>query len=419
MRSSEAGGTAAGGRAGQETSRRPGRVARAARGVLGAVVVGALILLLLEGSLRLASLARSAPFPTTDYKTRPWHTFDDPHVEVWHVPNTTTVQTKECLQATYSSNRFGMRDRERDLVGAKPRVAVLGDSVVEGFGVSDQQTFTRVLEDSVYDGDVEFLNFGTSGEFGTIQEWLLYRHLARRFGARVVLLVFLHVNDVTDNSWYFWQQLDPGRNRPYLRADGRGGFELFYPHGQGSASPGPRQSRAWRNALMRYSFLWRYWIEVQARYTRPPFSWQELYRSRPQPAWEDAWRFTEEAIRRLAEEVRHDGAMLLVLDCPGPAQISPGLALSIATRPGFDLAAPNLRLQEITRRLGVTYAPLLPAFLRYRDTHHLGPPYFSFSCDPHLSPLGNQVMANAVAEALRETALLPPPRRNALEDDAS
>jgi hypothetical protein len=372
---------------------------------LAVVAVTLTTLALLEGALRIASRFRSAPFASTDYKSKPWHTFDNPLFEVWHIPNASTVHSKECLEATYTSNSLGMRDKERTIAGSKPRIALLGDSVVEGFGVSDEETFSRVLEDHVFGGELEFLNFGTSGEFGTIQEWLLYRHLARQFKPDLVLLVFLHVNDLTDNSWQFWQKLDPSRNRPYFRRNENGALELFYPQGEGVFSPKTRASGAWHNALFHYCYIWRYWVEVSSRYTRAPFEGDGIYRTDPPPMWEDAWQSTEEALRRLRDEVKEDGGTLVILDCPSPVQIIPGAARALASRPGYDIELPGRRLQEITTRLGLTRFSLLPAFLRYRDLHHLEPPYFSFTCDPHLSPMGNRVMADAIAEILRDSGL--------------
>lgn len=71
-------------------------------------------------------------------------------------------------------NRFGMRDRpERSQ--KKPartcRVAVVGSSVVMGFGVGDAETFPHLLEDQLSAGGregtprIEFLNFGTGRSY--------------------------------------------------------------------------------------------------------------------------------------------------------------------------------------------------------------------------------------------------------------
>jgi hypothetical protein len=70
--------------------------------------------------------------------------------------------------AAMTTNRWGMRDRDRSIV--KPlnttRVAVVGSSLVMGYGVNDDETFTRLMEArlnaEINSGsqDYEVLNFG-------------------------------------------------------------------------------------------------------------------------------------------------------------------------------------------------------------------------------------------------------------------
>ncbi len=109
--------------------------------------------------------------------------------------------------AEIRTNSAGFRDREHSL--AKPedvlRVAVLGDSYVEAFQVSQDEMFGAVLEDELnslrFAGDrkVEVLSFGVSG-FGTAQELLMLRHHVWQFDPDIVLLAFLPANDLRNNS---------------------------------------------------------------------------------------------------------------------------------------------------------------------------------------------------------------------------
>lgn len=109
--------------------------------------------------------------------------------------------------AEIRTNSAGFRDREHSL--AKPedvlRVAVLGDSYVEAFQVSQDEMFGSVLEEELnsrqFAGDrkVEVLSFGVSG-FGTAQELLMLRHHVWQFDPDIVLLAFLPANDLRNNS---------------------------------------------------------------------------------------------------------------------------------------------------------------------------------------------------------------------------
>ena len=144
------------------------------------------------------------------------------------------------MEATYTTNAFGMRDQARTKDKARPRVAVLGDSFVEGYLVDDDQTFTRVMQDRVFEGSTEVLTSGTSGFFGTTQQWLVYEHLARD-SPDVVVVAFLNENDLFDCSWAYCKtnhrvgtlphpvHRGPERLRPLL-SGGRGPGRVDEPH---------------------------------------------------------------------------------------------------------------------------------------------------------------------------------------------
>lgn len=109
--------------------------------------------------------------------------------------------------AEIRTNSAGFRDREHSLQKPKNviRVAVLGDSYVEAFQVSQDEMFASVLEEELnsgrFGGDrkVEVLSFGVSG-FGTAQELLMLRHHVWQFDPDIVLLAFLPSNDLRNNS---------------------------------------------------------------------------------------------------------------------------------------------------------------------------------------------------------------------------
>jgi tetratricopeptide (TPR) repeat protein len=90
------------------------------------------------------------------------------------------------------TNSHGQRDRERTL--AKPdgvtRILLLGDSVVEGYGLRESETLSRRLEDLYNDGSTEVLNFGVSA-YCTLAEIELLEVKGLRFDPDVVVLVFV------------------------------------------------------------------------------------------------------------------------------------------------------------------------------------------------------------------------------------
>src|SRR2546428_9591702 len=84
----------------------------------------------LEAALRVVSWIR----PLSDFRvfSKPWMSGNNQYFD-WHLPNAQTEEITDCYRASFTSNRFGMRDKPRTQAGdgSKPRVAVLGDSYVE------------------------------------------------------------------------------------------------------------------------------------------------------------------------------------------------------------------------------------------------------------------------------------------------
>lgn len=96
------------------------------------------------------------------------------------------------IQSFERTNAHGQRDAERTL--AKPagvrRVLLLGDSVVEGYGLPEDKTISHQLEQLFVDGRTEVLNFGVSA-FCTRAEVELLEVKGLRFDPDVVVLVFV------------------------------------------------------------------------------------------------------------------------------------------------------------------------------------------------------------------------------------
>jgi Flp pilus assembly protein TadD/lysophospholipase L1-like esterase len=96
------------------------------------------------------------------------------------------------IQTYERTNSHGQRDRERTL--RKPdgvrRVLLLGDSVVEGYGLRESETISSRLESLYPDGLTEVLNFGVSA-YCTRAEIELLEVKGLRFDPDVVILVFV------------------------------------------------------------------------------------------------------------------------------------------------------------------------------------------------------------------------------------
>ncbi len=146
----------------------------------------------------------------------------------WHKPNAHDEAKASCFDVKYRSNNVGARD-DIDYTAAMPsgNVAVLGDSMVEGLGVPLEATFAHGLK-AAY--GKQGLNFGSAGNFGPLQEYILYRDLVKKIPHDEVVLFFLPGNDFKDND-YRGAGTFNNRYRPYFTQAADGGYSIVYPPG--------------------------------------------------------------------------------------------------------------------------------------------------------------------------------------------
>jgi hypothetical protein len=84
---------------------------------------------------------------------------------------------------------------KREKTSTSPRMLVLGDSYVWGYGVDQERVFT---DPNVHQSGKELINFGVSG-YGTDQEYLFYLREGALFEVDEVVLAFTPYNDVENN----------------------------------------------------------------------------------------------------------------------------------------------------------------------------------------------------------------------------
>jgi hypothetical protein len=96
-----------------------------------------------------------------------------------------------------SFNARGYRGRALTMpkAGDRTRVVVLGDSIAFGLGVSDEETFTHLLD--VRDNGIEAENLAVQG-YGPDQALLVLVHQGLRDDPDVVVLAFCLANDFAD-----------------------------------------------------------------------------------------------------------------------------------------------------------------------------------------------------------------------------
>jgi len=364
---------------GNRFARHPGRTALALAVIALAAIELATRVLVASGWLVYI------PFRTTP---RPTFWVDDhPVVGVWHPPHAEFRDVRGCFDVTYRTNSIGARDRERSRRGdAERRVIVLGDSFVEGLGVADEARVTDQLERR---SGIEHLNFGTSGNFGTVQAALLYEALARDFEHSEVMLFVLPDNDFDDNDP---SEHSPRRYRPYLR-ESESGFEVYYPVAFADRERDDLSARkirknrifnasAFLNVLRHASHRWREDLDQAGEGDAPGYN-----------------NYTPSDLRVLLESVRR------LLGSMGPDR--PLTVVLIPRADEFQWMEEQeepLRLAQDMQAFAANHArlrvvDLLPGFLDYAERHGIDWSEFFLPCDGHWSALGHAVASEVLLAA--------------------
>lgn len=279
-------------------------------------------------------------------------------------------------------NARGFRDRE--VPAAKPagafRILLLGDSIVWGHGVEQDQRFSDQLERRLRTAGlaVDVVNFGIGG-YGTDQELLLYRRDGRALCPDLTLLG-LYENDLRDNA-----SGHQGRYpKPYFQPASNGTLTV-------ANVPVPRAG-SWLDEPARTRTR-RSWIREELRlYAAAAFVRETVRRawSGPAPPPEvptGAVALTARLIDTLRREVEASGSRFAVIALPD-VHATPAVA-------------------EAARRSGAPmWLDLGPVFAGRRE------PLFYRLDGAHWTPRAHALAGDRIADFLVTTNALPArPRR--------
>ena len=314
-------------------------------------------------------------------------------------------------------NSAGFRDQERAL--EKPpgvfRIAVLGDSFVEGREVRFDELFWRVAEHELkacqFDGKrVETVGFGVSG-YSTAQELLAFRLHASKYQSDLVLLAFFTGNDVANNS----ALLDGHPERPY--------FELH--EGQLTLnrtnlnSVAFERERKWGNIgqaiynrvriaqVLRQLYLTnkanRKYLDLTLPDQLAADLADEIYHPPETAPWREAWRVSEALISRINREAGAAGAKLWLVLMTNPAQVHPDPAVRnvLAERTGSnDLMYPDRRLGGFAALLGIPAITLVPRLRAYAERNNVLLHGTDLFAGGHWNKRGHAVAGREIARRL-------------------
>ena len=130
--------------------------------------------------------------------------YTDPDVGPMLLPHTKIHFKTPYFDTTVMTNRDGFTGRDYPLRKTNYRIAILGDSAVEAYGVADENRFLHLTESMVYKKSsgrlkVDVMGFGVSG-WGNVHHYGALRKYVLKYQPDEVWLEFLPTNDTGDNT---------------------------------------------------------------------------------------------------------------------------------------------------------------------------------------------------------------------------
>ena len=130
----------------------------------------------------------------------------DPDVGPMMPPNTKIHYRTPFFDTEVVTNSDGFTGRDYPLVTDNYRIAILGDSFVESYGVADTNRFPYVTERLVFEKTegklkAEVMGFGVSG-WGNVHAYGAIRKYVLKYNPDEIWLGFLPSNDFGDNTPY-------------------------------------------------------------------------------------------------------------------------------------------------------------------------------------------------------------------------
>lgn len=297
----------------------------------------------------------------------------------WHYKEPLYSQNG-CIRFDYQINSYGARDKERTKSGKdKNRVIVLGDSYLEGYGISEEKRLSNLLEDKT---GKEFLNFSCA-DFGTTQAFLVYKYLASEFDHSTIFISFLPFNDFENDDILFLG--DQKRYKPYFVKEDSG-YTLKYNKSSLEESDLNKEhyqqiSNSFLGTTARILKGFTYWYNIVDYFKNKKLQATFFKQNKNKPL-SNYYDYKPEQLEKL---------QFILTQLREAAPDKKIVFSSIPVIPDIERRAIDgepplpLEIEKICKSLSITYVDLLPHFYKLKDYRN-----FFFFCDPHWNEKANK-----------------------------
>ncbi|MDW3192574.1 MAG: hypothetical protein R8G66_09415 [Cytophagales bacterium] len=331
----------------------------------------------------------------------------NPYWGSWHYPNNEVRHQSDCFDAIYHTNSIGLK--AEDINPERPNIVLLGDSYLEGYGVSNEETIVHFL-DSTFQDQYNFLPFASSGGFGTVNEYALYENFARHYEPKLVVLFWLNYNDLYDNlnsirkgfldeeGNYLFERMN-SKQEVLALIDNMGEPEVL------DQKVGFYTFRLAQRGFRSLQHVSQYWTNVKGNFKD---AIGQVYAKEVTPNLEKAYVISEQVIIDLQHAVQRDSAQLVIVNLFDPYQVDDGWLKVMEEKldSPMDAGFPNQKIATICEKHNIPYYSLYEPTMEKIRQDQLEFPYFNFSCDNHLTKKGNLWVSKLVSEYLEEHQLL-------------
>ncbi len=343
------------------------------------------------------------------------HVFYSPELGlITNEPNSEQVVSSPWVYNTVIYNKYGFRgpDWPFQKKSGETRIAVLGDSYIEGREVAFDALVTTVLEKRIGSGTT-VMNFGLSGS-GQAEQIPLYRNLVRKFKPDIVIHCVTASNDFEDNV----QELSPLQSKNFLKIEDGKLVEIPPPKWVTRICEEPwcevtnffsnlsLFKLVYRQLDARTDLPWKSFFAPRIAYAAEQESSPDLLEAFDTPRYDNSKRVMSKALLNFRTMCEKDGSHFLLISASGVWTFLAG------EYPDFKIKSERLAkryawLEKFAREGSFAYLDLNEALLRQSRAVGLRCDDIHIPWDAHWTPLGHRLAAESIHKTLKSCQFIP------------
>lgn len=291
-----------------------------------------------------------------------------------HLPSSTYRVKKYCLDTKYQFNDLGFRDKLEPKNTNEKRVLVIGDSFMEGVGVSEEERLSDLLEKEV---KTKHLNFGMADK-GTTQAYLIYDSIAKQFDHSAILWSIFPTNDFIDDDPNFGKTVNG--IKPCWDGDYPNYKLKFFPEN----APQVKPNVAWKRFLKSYTYTYDALFFLKEMF-KLKFSEQNKF---PQSGY---FNYNQSQVNRMIYSIEKlkkasNGKPITIICIPS--------TIDLDVKSEKNQVNIEAVLEQTCDRLGVNFIGLFDLFQAQESPIE----NYYYECDSHWNPKGHALVKEFLKE---------------------